>query len=309
MLAPVPRRPPTEQRLHEVVELGKRDAPPTAADLRPYLADKAGIVAAAAAKIAGGTGLRDLERELEEAFARFLVDPVKTDPGCRAKLAVAEALRKLEAHAFDVFLRGIVHKQPEPRFGPPIDTAGPLRVCCAAALLESRHSLALLHAAALLADTEPTARAGVASVLGSIGGDACESLLRLRVLIGDPEPQVIGACLEGLLAASVDRELDFVVQVMRGADEDVARGAGASVEVVRLGLLALGECRDARVLPVLREYVQLSVDKEVRTTAMLALAISRLPAARTFLEDLAANGAPARASEARAALASLGERD
>jgi hypothetical protein len=294
----VPRRPTTEQRLHEVVELGRRAVPPTSTDLRPYLADKAGIVAAAAAKIAGDAGLRDLERELEAAFARFLVDPVKTDPGCRAKLAVAEALRKLEAHAFDVFLRGIVHKQPEPTFGPPIDTAGPLRVCCAAALLESRHSLALLHAAALLADPEPTARAGVASVLGSIGGDPCESLLRLRVLIGDPEPQVVGACLQGLLAASLDRELDFVLQVMRGADEDV----------VRLGLLALGESRDERVLPVLCEYVQLSVDKEVRTTAMLALAISRLPGARTFLEDLAANGAPARAAEARAALASLGER-
>jgi hypothetical protein len=295
----VPRRPPTEQRLHEVVEIGKRDVPPTATDLRAYLADKVGIVAAAAAKIAGDAGVRDLERDLEEAFARFLVDPVKTDPGCRAKLAIAEALRKLEAHAFDVFLRGIVHKQPEPTFGPPLDTAAPLRVCCATALLESRHSLALLHAAPLLADPEPTARAGIASVLGSIGGDACESLLRLRVLAGDPEPQVIGACLQALLVASLDRELEFVVQVMRGGDEDVAR----------LGLLALGECHDERVLPVLREYVQLSVDKEVRATAMLALALSRLPAARAFLEDLAANGAPARAAEARAALASLGERD
>ncbi|HTQ44640.1 MAG TPA: HEAT repeat domain-containing protein [Polyangiaceae bacterium] len=294
----MPRRPPIEERLHEVVELGKRDVPPTAAELRPYLADKAGIVAAAAAKIAGDAGLRDLERELEAAFTRFLVDPVKTDPGCRAKLAVAEALRKLEAHAFDVFLRGIVHRQPEPTFGPPIDVAGPLRVCCAAALLENRHSLALLQAAPLLADKESTVRAGIASVLGDIGGDACESLLRVRVLIGDPEPQVIGACLQGLLAASLDRELDFVVQVMRGADEDV----------VRLGLLALGESRDERALPVLREYVQLSVDREVRATAMLALAISRIPEARAFLEDLAANGAPARAAEARAALASLGER-
>jgi hypothetical protein len=125
---------------------------------------------------------------------------------------------------------------------------------------------------------------------------SAESLLRLRVLVGDPEPHVVGACLQGLLAASLDRELDFVVQVMRDADEDV----------VRLGLLALGESRDERALPVLREYVQLSVDKEVRTTAMLAMAISRLPGARGFLEDLAANGAPARAAEARTALKGIG---
>jgi hypothetical protein len=63
----------------------------------------AAIVAAAAAKIAAEHELHDLEKDLEEAFSRFLDDPVKTDPGCRAKLAAAESLRNLDVRAPDVY--------------------------------------------------------------------------------------------------------------------------------------------------------------------------------------------------------------
>jgi hypothetical protein len=289
------RKAATEERLHEVVALGKAGRPPSSLELRPYLGDRSGIVAAAAARLAGEHGLAELQPELEAAFSRFSRDPVKTDPGCRAKLAIAEALRRLEAHAFDVFLHGVVLKQPEPVYGRPLDTAAPLRVCCASALLEARHSLALLHAAPLLADPEPTARAGIAAVLGGIGGETCEALLRLKVLAGDTEPGVTGACLQGLLSASVDRELSFVVEAMRSSDEDV----------VRLGLLGLGESRDPRALPALFEYATTAVDGDVRATALLALALSRLPEARAFLDEIVATGSPSRAREAREALDAL----
>jgi hypothetical protein len=292
------RRGALEERLHEVVALGKRPAPPTTFELRPYFADKHGIVVAAAAKLAGEHALHDLQRDLEEAFARFLANPVKTDPGCRAKLATAEALRVMDLHAYDVFLRGVAVTQMEPALGPPIDTAAPLRVCCAAALLEVRHSLALLHVAPLLADPEPTVRAGVASVLGGVGGEACEALLRLKVRAGDVDPVVTGACLQGLLAASVDRELPFVVEAMKDADADV----------VCLGLLGLGELRDARTLPTLREYAESGVDRAVRKTALLALAVSRVPEARAYLEDVVADGGKARAAEAQEALDAVGGR-
>lgn len=289
------RRGATEERLHEVVELGKRARPPSAVELRPYLQDRSGIVVAACAKLASQHALADLQADLEAAFSRLLRDPVKTDPGCRAKLAIAEALRVLESHAFDVFLHGVTLKQPEPSYGRALDTAAPLRVCCATALLEARHSLALLHAAPLLADPEPTARAGIASVLGAVGGEGGEALLRLKVRSGDDEPGVIGACLQGLLTASTDRELSFVVEAMKTSDEDV----------VRLGLLGLGESRDPRALPVLREYATTAVDDDVRAAALLALALSRLPEALSFLEELIRTGSEVRAGEARVALDAL----
>jgi hypothetical protein len=292
------RRAQVEERLHAVVEIGKRASPPLAGlarEVRPFLHDKAGIVAAAAAKLAAEHELRDLERDLEQAFATFLLNPVKTDPGCRAKLAVADALRRLEVRAPDVYLRGIAHRQPEPTFGPQIDTAAPLRVSCAAALLETRHPYALLEVGPLLADPEPNARSGVASVLGTVGGEACEALLRLKLRAGDPEPQVVGACLQGLLSASFERGFPVVLDSMNGANG----------EVVRLALLAAGEARDDRALPALCEFVENAVDKETRTAALLALAISRLDGANAYLLGMIEQAPDARALEAISALESL----
>ena len=288
------KRAAVEERLHAVVELGKRAPATLAMDLRPFLRDKAGIVAAAAATIAADCELHALEKELEETFARFLVDPVKTDPGCRAKLAAADALRKLEVRAPDVYLRGVGVRQLEPTFGPPIDTATPVRVCCAAALLETRHPLALLEVAPLLADPEPNARAGVAAVLGTVGGEACEALLRLKVRAGDPEPQVVGACLQGLLSASFDRGFPFVLDAIKEADDGADRAA----------LLAMGESRDERALSALREYSERAQDKEGRKSALLALSISRMPAAHEYLLHLVEEAPERRALEALAALES-----
>jgi HEAT repeat protein len=194
----------------------------------------------------------------------------------------------------DVYLRGVALRQFEPTFGPPLDTAAPVRVCCAAALLETRHPLALLEVAPLLADPEPNTRAGVAAVLGTVGGEACEALLRLKVRSGDAEPQVLGTCMQAVLAASFERGFPFVVDAMRDADD----------EVVRLALLAMGEARDERALPALREHAESALETDVRETALLALSISRLPAAFEFLLSLVKDAPERRALEALRALES-----
>jgi len=288
------KRATTEERLHAVVELGKRAGPILATDLGPFLRDKAGIVAAAAARIAAERELRTMQTELEETFRRFLENPVATDPGCRAKLAVAEALRSLDVRAPDVYLRGVAYRQLEPSYGPPIDTAAAVRVCCAAALLETRHPTALLEVGPLLADPEPNTRAGVASVLGTVGGEACEALLRLKVRMGDREPEVIGTCLDALLRSSFERAFPFVLQAMNDAGD----------AVLRLVLVGLGESRDERATAVLRDYAEGPRGKEVRVAALLSLAISRLPAAHEYLLSLIETAPERRALEAIAALES-----
>src|SRR6185312_11242080 len=101
----------------------------------------------------------------------------------------------------------------------------PVRVSCAAALFETRYPFALLEATALLADREPNARSGVASVLGDVGGQGAEALLRLKVLAGDGESDVLGACLSGLLRADFARGLPFVVAKMAAAPPAVVEQA------------------------------------------------------------------------------------
>jgi hypothetical protein len=285
------RKDPTREKLARLEALTAGAPPSLAADLRTFLRDKVGLVVAAAARAAGEHGLRGLVPLLDEAFTRLLHDPVKSDPGCRGKLAVAEALRQLDAPAHDLFLRGITCVQPEPSYGPPIDTAAPLRVCCAAALLELRYPFALLEATALLADPEANARAGVAAVLGSDGSEGAEAVLRLKVLTGDPEPDVVGACMQALLRCSFARSLPFVLRSIAGSDGAVAEQA----------LLALGASRDERALAPLSEHAE-SPSPELRAASLLAIAIARLPAGDDYLLGLVERAPERRAQEVLRAL-------
>jgi hypothetical protein len=267
-------------------------APPSlAADLRPFIQDKSGLVVAAAARLVREHALRALASPLEEAFARLFVDPVKHDPGCRGKLEIAEALRQLEIASHDVFLRGIGWRQPEPSYGKPIDTAAPLRVCSLAALFETRYPFALLEATSLLADAEPNARRGAAAVLANVGSEGAEAVLRLKTLSGDAEPDVIGACMQSLLQVALPRSLPFVVAAM----------AGASQAVVEQALLALGETRDERALPPLRDHAD-HPDADIRAAALLGLSLARMAPADELLVSLLEQGPDGRAREVIRAL-------
>ena len=107
-------------------------SPELTVELKTAIDDRSNLIVAAAAAIAGDQGLLELAPALASALDRFLVDPLKTDKLCRAKLAVIQALDKLEHGAPDVFLKACGHVQLEPVWGGSEDTAAPLR---AAALL------------------------------------------------------------------------------------------------------------------------------------------------------------------------------
>src|SRR5262249_22696763 len=81
------------------------------------------LVVARAATLARQHRAVALVPELKEAFARFLRDPVKSDPSCHAKLAALEALDALEDMDVTPFLTGARHVQKEAAWGPPVDTA------------------------------------------------------------------------------------------------------------------------------------------------------------------------------------------
>jgi hypothetical protein len=73
------------------------------ADLLKSLGDRSNFVVAAAAEIAGENALVELAKDLEAAFPRFLVNPIKDDKLCRAKIAIVRALDKMEHQRPDVF--------------------------------------------------------------------------------------------------------------------------------------------------------------------------------------------------------------
>ena len=106
-------------------------APGAAADLHTALSARSNLVVARAAEIVAEWELRDYTVDLVHAFDRFMSDPVRRDPTCAAKTAVAEALLRLEHDDADLFARGLGHVQPEPIWGGTQDTAAALRATCA----------------------------------------------------------------------------------------------------------------------------------------------------------------------------------
>src|SRR5215470_10177148 len=104
------KRLSVEEKLSAVRRLRAQDpSPRVMAELRSALGDKSNLIVAAAAAIAGDQKLVALASDLEAAFDRLLVDPLKSDKLCRGKLAAVQALDKLEHERPDIFLRAASH--------------------------------------------------------------------------------------------------------------------------------------------------------------------------------------------------------
>jgi HEAT repeat protein len=260
--------------------------PQLTGQLREALADKSNFVAAAAAEIVGERSLADLVPDLVAAFHRFLEDPAETDKTCRAKIAIVEALHKLDADEEDVYRTAIRHRQPEPRWGGSDDTAAPLRATAAFALVRLNPRDLMVLLADLLADPEKVARSAAAKALGASGALAAIPLLRFKARVGDEEPEVVVECLAGLMSAEPAESLEFVGGFL-DADEEVAEGAA----------LALGESRRPEALAILQQHwPRARRSEELGNVVLLAIAITRLPTAVDFLlEVLVSEGEPAAA--------------
>src|SRR5262245_23355166 len=216
----------------------------TIATLRQALRHKVSHVVAKAAQVSGELGLRVLVGDLAAAFDRFLANPVKADPGCRAKVEIARALHEMGEDTGAVFLRGIRHRQLEPVFGGREDTAPELRAMCGLGLVRVGHPDAMVELADLLADPEVAARIGAARALAYAGEPSGEPLLRLKALAGDPDAGVVSESLGALLSLAPSRSLDFVARFLRHRDPVVEEAAA----------LALGASRLRDALPVLRGW-------------------------------------------------------
>ncbi|HVK10442.1 MAG TPA: HEAT repeat domain-containing protein, partial [Gemmataceae bacterium] len=212
-----------------------RDEPATpgvVAELREFLADKSNLVVAEAAELAGKHGITTLAPDLAAAFARFLVDAAETDMLCRAKIAITDALNRMEADEEETYRAGLRHVQREAAWGGPEDTAGPLRGAAAFALVRMNPRDLLILLADLLADPEKEARSAAAKALGVLGTQAAIPLLRFKAKAGDKEPEVVVDCLTALMQAAPGESLPFVAGFLT-----------AKVEIAEGAALALGESR------------------------------------------------------------------
>ena len=286
------KRPSVEEKLSAIRRL--RELPPSpqlTSELRSALCEKSNLIVAAAAAIVGDQNHAGLSTDLEAAFDRCMLDPLKNDKLCRAKIAVIQALDKLEHEQTAIFLRAVSHIQLEPVWGGSEDTAAPLRAAAILALARLDYHGLLPLMVDCLTDPEKEVRIATAVALGHHGSETASLLLRLKARLGDKEADVISECLSGLLTCAPTDNLSFVSQFLDSVDLAICEAA----------ILALGKSRLPDAFELLKNALQrhpIGLNEEI----FLAMAMLRLPLATEFLLETVASEADRTALQALSAL-------
>ena len=181
----------------------------------------------------------------------------------------------------------------EPSWGKPVDTAVPVRTLSAEGLMISRHPDLALEMTELLVDKETSARVAAARVLAASGRMEAEPLLRLKVHLGDSEPEVTTEALSGLLALAPRRSLPFAARLLESADGEVVASAA----------LALGESRLEEAAPMLERRYRRGADRRLEQTLLIAISMLRREKGFEILLALVKDGDQGRAVQALTALA------
>jgi len=222
----------------------------------------------------------DWRWEVEEIFSRFMDNPVKSDPGCGAKLAAVQALNKMECESTGVFTRAVRHVQMEPVFGGSGDTAAALRGHALAGLVAMGHSQSLFIGVPLLVDRQAETRYLAADALGYAATDAAELLLRMKALAGDEDVRVTGTCLSSLLRLDRERSFDFVAEFLDRSDTELKEAAA----------LALAESHHREAFKVLEEHWHQTLDNSFREYLILPMSLIRNEASLAFLIEMVGHG-------------------
>ena len=290
------RRRPLEATLAALRQVRERpDAEASRAELSRVLQGEGSHAVARAAALVGELELAPFVPELVACFPRFFDDLPRKDPGCSAKTAIVEALRRLGHEDASLYRRAARHVQLEPVFGGRVDTAVDLRGAAALALGETSDRDALVLLAELLADPEPPVRISAARAIAAFGSDAGLPLLRLKALVPEPEPRVVSECLLSLLRLDAAGQQPFVASFLEKGD---ALAEAAAV--------ALGESRSAEAFGVLRDWLPQAASRGLTRTALVAIASLRRDEAVELLLAVVREDPPRAACDALLALSSLG---
>ncbi len=271
-------------QLSELVKVGASLSADQVEYLRKTLAHRNNFLVSKAAKLAGDAELTALLSDLLAAYERFFVDAAKSDPKCWAKEALAKALVKLGHRTKDAYLRGMRHHQMEASWGPPVDSAGALRGTCTHALVDCPGiSDADLLTALLepLTDSDKSVRVEGARAIGNVGGVSAALLMRLRALLGNDEPEVLGSVYSSLLSLEGAAAIPLVAKALEEGDDDTAAEAA----------FALADLRSAEALAALLDRLNAGADAWFTSVLLSAIALTRLPEAIDFLVAMIARDA------------------
>lgn len=285
---------PIEQALDRLATLkNEAESPPVTAEIKAFLKNRSNLVAAKAAQVARHRRATELVPDLVEAFHRLMKDPSKLDKGCSATTEIVRALHEIDYVEPEVYLLGMHHIQMEGSFGPPVDAAAKLRAISALALARTVHPAAMEEIVSLLVDEWPEARIGAIRALAVNGGTAGALLLKLKILTGESEPDVLAECFSALLTSAPQRSLQLIAGFTDSRNTAVAEAA----------LIALGSSRLPEAFDVLKAKWERPAAGQLRKTVLMSIAMIRSDAAIELLLTALAESTPATAKDVLLALA------
>jgi HEAT repeat protein len=262
----MPAKETVEEKLTRLAELARAPITPEgAAELRKLLSGTNNVVAEQTARIMGASGQAEFIPALCETCLRLLQQPAAADKTCRAKVAIVHALEALDNVDPQVYLTGMRHIQMEPVYGGRTDTAGTLRGDCALALARMRYHDTHFALMPLLVDAEVYPRVSVVKGLIYLASEKSELLLRMKILMGEDNAEVLAECFTGLLELEPDRSLPFISAYLSSPMPQYAEQAA----------LALGNLRSDDAFAALRACWEANTDLGFRRTLLLALALTR----------------------------------
>lgn len=266
-----------EARLAQIAELRRGEPTPEAIKtLQTILGKDQGAAVARAAELVAEWSLFDLQEALVQAFRRLRENGLERDPQCWGKLALIRALQSLGWHDPEVYTLGCRTVQPEPVWGGQEDSAPALRALSAIALADCpgiRYEQATDILVYLLTDPAWNVRAAAAKAIAQLGYPGGAPLLKLRVLLGDSEPRVMGACLDGLLHLTKADAVPFIQELLASPDPALKLEA----------VCALAAANVPQAVKAVSAAWKAFPDPRARKAIIAALASSPAPEAAHFL--------------------------
>jgi HEAT repeat protein len=280
-----------EQQLNELAACRSDPSSPGSRDrLTAALKSKSTLVVDKAATIILAANLIDCLPAMVEAFDRVFT---AGDKGCVALTPLANALYTFGHTDPAPFLRGIRHFQPGGSPLHPTDAAAELRGLSALGLARLGCPDLLLEMADLLNDRMPPTRQMAARAIAYAGHDAGALLLRMKVLAGDRDAEVVAECFTALMKVAPKKSLPFVARFLQSEDPAVIESAA----------MAIGGSRLPEAFALLKDEWEGQLESAPRRPLLLAIAMTRQPAAIEFLLERIADDRPAPAADAVAAMA------
>jgi hypothetical protein len=242
-----------------------------------YLSDGSNLVVAEAAKLVGEFELSGFEPVLLAAWERLFnqADRIKADKGCAAKAAIIESLGRLSYDEPEFFLEAIVYQQVEPAWPKANDTAENVRAGSAFALACSKRLRAVDKLNAFVDYMQGTRvdRVSAVKAIAATGSESALPLLRLKLLSGDGEVEVLGACMAGLLELAPESSIPLVARFLANLNEEIVLEAAA----------ALGTCGRPKAIEALISTWKKAIDTEIQRSLVISIGLSRDPVAVNFL--------------------------